>query len=156
MSTPRSIWSLWPPPVRWSAASPAFSRPWSTCSSCWSATRCPSAAAGSESRCVPQARCVGVRREPRWLACHYLGRNERLVGKQRSAPEEWAAHNPAPVWRSGRLDEPIDDVICQRGQFSLIQTARGRGWAASTDVSTNAFQRDGHDLVAGCDAFTWS
>jgi hypothetical protein len=93
---------------------------------------------------------------PDGWACHYLGTNERLVGKQCSTPEEWAAHNPAPVWRSGRLDEPIDDVICQRGQFSLIQTARGRGWAASTDVSTNAFQRDGHDLVAGCDAFTWS
>jgi hypothetical protein len=93
---------------------------------------------------------------PDGWACHYLGTNERLVGKQCSTPEEWAAHNPAPVWRIGRLDEPIDDVICQRAQFSLIQTARGRGWAASTDVSTNAFQRDGHDLVAGCDAFTWS
>jgi hypothetical protein len=60
------------------------------------------------------------------------------------------------VWRSRRLAEPIDDVICQRGHFVLIHTAGGRGWVASGDIRTTAFLADGRNLVGGCDAFTWS
>ncbi len=109
--------------------------------------RIPVCSAGPVRRCTPRAPMAGLS----------LPRQERAPGRQAVLDcRGMGRPQPGPVWRSGRLDEPIDDVICQRGQFSLIQTARGRGWAASTDVSTNAFQRDGHDLVAGCDAFTWS
>jgi hypothetical protein len=89
-------------------------------------------------------------------ACHYLGTNDRLVGTRCANPEDRAASAPPPLWRSGRLGEPIDDVLCQRGHFVLIRTADGWGWVASTDIRTTAFRRDGHNLVAGCDAFTWS
>jgi hypothetical protein len=57
---------------------------------------------------------------------------------------------------STALGEPIDDVICQRGWFSLIHAAGRRVWVASTDIHTTAFRRDGRNLVDGCDAFAWS
>jgi hypothetical protein len=93
---------------------------------------------------------------PDGWACHYLGITEHLVAQRCTAPEQRAAQHPPAAWRSGRLGEPVDDVSCRRGWFVLIQTARGRGWVASSDISTNAVRRDGHNRVAGCDAFTWS
>jgi hypothetical protein len=100
---------------------------------------------------------------PDGWACHYLGTNERLVGTHCAPPHARAAHGPPPAWHSRRLGEPIDDVLCQRGWFSLIHTAFSlihtagqRVWVASTDIRTTAFRRDGRNLVDGCDAFTWS
>jgi hypothetical protein len=52
--------------------------------------------------------------------------------------------------------EPIDDVVCRRGWFSLIESPRGRGWVATADIRTTAFDRDGGSLINGCDAFTWT
>jgi hypothetical protein len=52
--------------------------------------------------------------------------------------------------------EPIDDVVCRRGWFSLIQSPRGRGWVGTADIGTAAFDRGGRSLMTGCDAFTWS
>jgi hypothetical protein len=93
---------------------------------------------------------------PDGWACHYLGTNDRVVGTRCATPDHRAASDPPPLWHSGRLGEPVDDVLCQRGQFVLIRTAGGRGWVASSDVRTTAFRPDGQSLVAGCDAFTWS
>ena len=52
--------------------------------------------------------------------------------------------------------EPVDDVVCRRGWFSLIESVRGRGWVATTDIRTTAADRDGRSLINSCDALTWT
>ena len=59
----------------------------------WSA-RCPSAAAGSERRCVPHARRAGIRQRPGPVTTSV--RTSAWSASSARLPEEWAAHNPPP------------------------------------------------------------
>ncbi len=52
--------------------------------------------------------------------------------------EERATMDPPAMYWSRSAGEPISDVVCQRGDFYLIETAIvGRGWAPALGVRTD-------------------
>ena len=80
-----------------------------------------------------------------------------LVGADAcNTPTRRATQAPGPAWTSTRAREPITRVICERGNFDLVETPRGRGWAPAYLVNTTYLHQDGSKYVLGCDPLTWS
>ena len=76
-----------------------------------------------------------------------------LLNRCVTAAERATMDPPAMYW-STSAGAPISDVVCQRGDFYLIETAIiGRGWASALGVKTNEhgdLARGEYNLVAPC------
>ena len=87
--------------------------------------------------------------------CHYMQGNRVIVGDGCVTPTQRATRQPGPAWSSRTAYEPIDDVVCRRGHFILIEQHGRRGWAPKDGVGADYTNTLG-SIPGGCDAFQWS
>lgn len=76
------------------------------------------------------------------------------------SPAERAQHQPGPAFSSRQAREEIKEIVCYRGNFTLIDMKDGRrGWAPSDAVTADVTllpTTETQDVPPQCNAFTWS